>query len=132
MLVLVDFLQAGLVDVRVLVGIAVVFVVVRVLDVLVVVAGVSVHVRLAVVLVLVGVRCVVGVVVGHVAPWVGVFMFDGGRMRRVGRAGVEVLDVAKRLIEQRGDVRVIQRVDHVAAGAAAEHEPEVAQDPQLV
>jgi hypothetical protein len=67
--VLVDVLEAGLVHVRVRMRLAAVLVLMLVLDVLVVVAGVRVRVGLAVVLVLVGVRLVVGMLVGHAAPY---------------------------------------------------------------
>ncbi len=62
---LVDFLERGLVDVRVLVGLAVVAVLVLVLDVLMVMTGMCVNVVLAVVLVLVCVWSFVGVLVAH-------------------------------------------------------------------
>jgi hypothetical protein len=44
----------------------------------------------------------------------------------------QVLDVAQRLVEQARHVRIMQPVDDTAAGADADHEPEVAQDPQLM
>lgn len=77
MLVLVNVLEPGLVHVRVRMCIVTVLMVVRVLDMLVIVARVGMHVRLSVVLVLVGVRTVVRVLVGHVAP--SVVVGDGGR-----------------------------------------------------
>jgi hypothetical protein len=43
-----------------------------------------------------------------------------------------VLDVTKRLVEQRRDVRVIKGVGRVAASASPDHETEIAQNPQLV
>jgi hypothetical protein len=66
--VLVDLLEACLVDVRMGVRVAVVRVLVLVLDVLVVMVGVRVHVGLAVVLVLVRMRRVVLMLFGHGAP----------------------------------------------------------------
>jgi len=67
--VLVDFFEPGLVRVGMGVGLlAFVLVFVFVLDVLVLVSGMRVGVSLSVVRVLVGVRCFVGVLVGHDAP----------------------------------------------------------------
>jgi hypothetical protein len=127
-LVRVHVLQSGLVHVRMRVAVAVVLVLVRVLDVVVVVRCVRVDVRLSLVLVLVDVWCVVRVIVGHCCSlWR--LRLDGGW---VGDAGAQVLDMAQRLVEQPRHVRIMQRIDHMAAGADADHEPEVAQDPQLM
>ena len=68
MRVLVDLLDARLVNVRMGVRVAVVRVLVRVLDMLMSVRRVRVDVRLAVMLMLVGMRDFVGVLVGHFAP----------------------------------------------------------------
>ena len=43
-----------------------------------------------------------------------------------------MLDVADDLLEQVGDVVVVELVDDLAPVAAAGHEPEVAQQPELV
>lgn len=45
---------------------------------------------------------------------------------------LDVLDVRDRLIEEMRDVVVIEVVDNAAALAAADHEPKMAKQPQLV
>src|SRR5439155_6469 len=57
---------------------------------------------------------------------------SGGFLDRFGVAEAEVFDVEDGLVEQVGDVRVVQRVDDLAAAALADYEPEVSEDPQLV
>lgn len=44
----------------------------------------------------------------------------------------DVLDVEDGLVEQVGDVGVVECVDHLAAAPLAEHQAEVAKQPQLV
>ena len=44
----------------------------------------------------------------------------------------QVLHVKDRLVEQLRDVRIVQAVDDLLAAALADHEPELAQRPQLV
>lgn len=47
-------------------------------------------------------------------------------------ATAAVLDVGERLLQEIGDVRVVQGVEDVAPAALANDEPEMAQHPQLV
>jgi hypothetical protein len=80
MRVLVDLLEPGLVDVRVGVRLAVVLVLVDMLHVVVIVNRMWMDVGVAVVLVLVGVRCQVGVFLGHVAPVVVLIVDSRGAL----------------------------------------------------
>ena len=43
-----------------------------------------------------------------------------------------MLDVVQRLIEEVGDVRIVQRVDDTATAPFADDEPQVAEQAQLV
>jgi len=130
--VLVDLLEARLVDVGVGVGVSVVGVGVLVLDVLVIVSRVGMDMGLALVLVLVGVRGPRGCVRRSLrsSHCLVARYWDG--LRHLWCARVEVLDVAQGLVEQDCHVGVIEAVDRVTARAAANHQVEIPQDPQLM
>jgi len=59
-------------------------------------------------------------------------MFRGREVERPGGSENQVLDVEDRLIEELGDVRVVEPVDDLLAPALPDHEPELAQRAQLV
>jgi hypothetical protein len=129
----VSVFEADLVDVCVRVSLVVVGVLVYVLDVVVGVLEMRVGVgHIAVrVLVRVGGRCG-----GHVfssLKWVSGVRRSGARVGAdVRRARCEVLEVAERLVDERGDVRVVQAVHNVASGPGADDESKVPEHPQLV
>jgi len=135
--VLVGTAQIDLVDVRVVVTVAAVAVQVCVLDVLVSVLGVRMGVNRVPVVVLVLMRALVGVIVSHENLSSSLLVSTrqrllAGRPGGFRRRGREVLNVPKRLVQERGHVHVMQRVDRGAARLSAHHKAEITQDPQLV
>lgn len=134
--VLVLVLQVELVRVRVRVAISAVAVLVSVLDMLVRVLGVHMGVDRVLVAVLVGVRARVGVFVGHQDSPLFVTRACSRAVachyRGWRRCGREVPDVPERLVQERGYVWVMQRIDGSAARLSASHQAKITQDPQLV
>jgi len=57
---------------------------------------------------------------------------SGGFLNRLRATKADVLDVVQRLIEEVGNVRVVQCVDDTSAASLADDEPQMAEQAQLV